>query len=64
MYARTENEYQVFLLAGTLQSVLLKRKAFFWGEVVFPVVGTFHGSVSESERLFDSSVLCLTNTGR
>lgn len=52
MYARTENEYQVFLLAGTLQSVLLKRKAFLGGgEVVFPVVGTFHGSVSESERL-------------
>lgn len=31
MYARTENEYQVFLLAGTLQSVLLKRKAFLGG---------------------------------
>lgn len=50
MSAKRENECQ--LLTGTLQCVLLKRKAFLrvGGKVVFPVFGTcLCGSVSNSK---------------
>lgn len=51
-YARTANEYQAFLLAGTLQNICFWKESLSEGKVVFPVVtACLHGSVSEAESL-------------
>lgn len=51
MYARTESEYQVFLLAGHCRVCAFEKKSLSRGEVVLPVVGTcLQGSASEFEK--------------